>query len=529
MLGGTAAMKEMKGGRLGPDFKTWLRDDPRVRDAISEGRPVEATLTEYSSNDFLLEFLMGSGLWELLVSVKPDGLRKENGKPWRALNGLEVLRELAWVDCIAHTGRVIRDTRLMMIAGFNAEEIERQRRRDDLVVTPETLGNHLARMGPGSVGRAFYKHVSLLLDRKWIGPGTYAADGHEITFPHARGWPGMGKKGEAYGYKLLLLTRIDPGKERIVGFAIAPLQTSEHLLLRVVLRQLNRDVCPIRKLIKTLVLDRGYWGAEFLLGLRRKYGFHFVTRAQNDVQGLAQDVEGLLREPGTAGKEISRKEKRSRLGDIEVRLRAFEKLPLHEEHGKVAGTANVVVGDEYDQQGNPLLNDEGKRRRFYYVTSLPVRGDPYEIRQYYLLRWAVENQGFRNLTQRWSLDVAAGRNLKSIVARTFFVLVLANAERIVEELFPGRWQEERRRMGKLAVPGLIGGPPEVAAYTPQGQMGLLAIKEYGDLRAARERGELIEELRRAQVRGEGIEDVLRRLAPRESASPRPGAGEPERS
>lgn len=517
-------MKETKGGRLGPDFQTWLRDDPRVREAILEGRPVEATLTEYTSNDFLLEFLMGSGLWELLVSVKPDGLRKENGKPWRALNGLEVLRELAWVDRIAHSGRVIRDTRLMMIAGFNAEEIERQRRRDDLVVTPETLGNHLTRMSPRSIGRAFYQHVALLLDRKWIGPGTYAADGHDITFPHARGWPGMGKVGEAYGYKLLLLTRVDPGKERIVGFAIAPLQTSEHLLLRIVLRQLNRDVCPIRKLIKTLVLDRGYWGAEFLLGLRRRYGFHFVTRAQNDVQGLAQDVEGLLRDPGTAGKEISQKEKRPRRDEIEVRLRAFEKLPLYERHGKEVGTVNVVVGDEYDLQGKPLLNSEGKLRRYYYVTSHSVRSDPYQIRKYYLLRWGVENQGFRNLTQRWSLDVAAGRNLNSIVARTFFVLALANAERIVEELFPGPWRLERRRMGKLAVPGLIGGPPEVAAYTPQGQMGLLTIKDYGDLRAERERAVLLEELRRAQARGEGIEDLIRRLTRPGVERPGPGPG-----
>ncbi len=163
------------------------------------------------------------------------------------------------------------------------------------------------------------------------------------------------------------------------------------------------------------------------------------------------------------------------------------------------------------------------------MTSLPVQGDPYEVRKYYLLRWGVENQGFRNLTQRWSLDVAAGRNLNSIVARTFFVLALANAERIVEELFPGPWLLERRRMGKLAVPGLIGGPPEVAAYTPQGHMGLLSVQEYGDLRAQRERAGLLEELRRAQARGERIDDVLRRLSPPGTESQGPEPGEAERS
>ncbi len=518
-------MTEAKRNHLGPDFQSWLRDDPRVRDAIREGRPVEATLTEYSANDFLLEFLMGSGLWEILVSVKPKGLRKENGKPWRALNGLEVLRELARVDCIAHCGRVIRDTRLMMIAGFNAEEIERKGRRGDLVVTPETLGNHLARMKPREIGKAFYRHVRLFLDRKWIGKGTYAADGHDIVFPHARNWPGMGKKGEAYGYKLVVLMRIDPGKEAIVGFAIAPLQTSEHLLLRMVLRQLQREVCPVGKLIKTLILDRGYWGAEFLYGLREKYGFHFVTRAQNDTQGLAQDVEGLLREKSTAGKEISRFEDHSRIDKIEVRLRSFEKLPLHDEKHREVARTNVVVADEYDLQGKRLLNKKGEPIRYYYVTDLPVK-NPYKIREYYLLRWTIENQGFRNLTQRWPIDIAAGRNLNSIVARAFFVLVLANAEKIVKQLFPGPWQEERKRMGKLGVPGYIGGPPEVAAYTGRGQMGLFTVKEYGDLRAERERIVLLKELRRAQARGEGIGDVMRRLAPLEP--PGRGTGDPER-
>lgn len=159
------------GASGGGSWRTWLRDDPRVREALRRGEAVEVEPTGYGGNDFLLEFLMGSGLWELLCSVRPRGLRKDNGKPWRALNGLEVLRELTRVDRVAGCGRVIRDTRLMMIAGFNAEALTRARRREGLVVTPQTLGNHLGRIHPREVVEAFYGHLALLRGKGWLKRG----------------------------------------------------------------------------------------------------------------------------------------------------------------------------------------------------------------------------------------------------------------------------------------------------------------------------------------------------------------------
>jgi len=501
-----------RSSRLGPSFETWMRDDPQAREAILQGKEVEVSLTSYAQNDFLLEVLMGSGLWEVMVGLRPAKLRKENGKPFRALNGLEVLRELIHVERIAHCGRVISDTRLMVIAGFNAREIRRQRRRQGLLVDPETLSNHLGRMTPPGIIDRFYQHVALLKERGFIGRGFYAVDGHEITFPHARGWQGMGKVGEAHGYKLLLLLRVSPGGERVVGFALGPLQVSEHRLLKVVLKQLEQRVGPVKKLIDVLVLDRGYWGAEFLLGLRKRYGFHFVTRTQHESLGVVRDAEGLMADAETVGPGAMVRERRSRLGEIQVRLWGFEGLPLHEEKGREVGQANLVVADEFDEKGDRLRDPDGQLRpRIHYVTSLPTKNDPYEIRTKYLLRWTIENQGFRNLTQRWSLDIPAGRNYRSILARIFFVLVLANAESVMEEHFPGPWQEERRRLGELGVPGLLGGEPGVAAYTPQGQLGVMTVEEYGSLVAQRERASFIEVLRQAKAHGEGIEELLRRL------------------
>lgn len=511
---------------LGSGFDAWLRNDPKAVEAIREGKEVEVEATAYAQNDFILEFLMGSGLWDILMSIRPGKLQKENGKPWRALNGLEVLRELIHVKRIAHCGRVISDTRLMMIAGFNAEEIRRQRRRKGLMVDTETLGNHLARMNPPEVLNTFYRHVALLKERGWIGRGVYAADAHEITFPHARGWRGMGRVKDAHGYKLVLLVRVSPGGERIVGMAMGPLQVSEHRLLKILLRQLEERVGPIRNLIDVLVLDRGYWGAEFLLGLRRSYRFHFVTRARHEKLAVVQDVEGLMRVAESAGPAQETREKRSRLGKIKVSMRGFEKLPLRDEDGKEVGSANVAVADEYDLKGNRLREEGGIRPRMYYVTSLPTKGDPYAIRKHYLLRWTIENQGFRNLTQRWSLDIAAGRNYRSILARTSFVLMLANAESILEEYFPGPWQEERKRLGALGVPGLLGGEPALAAYTPKGELGILSTEDYGALIRQNERSRILDEFRKALARGETIQAVLRRLEPELPTDE--GAGETER-
>jgi DNA-binding transcriptional ArsR family regulator len=485
-----------------------MRDDPAVRRAIEQGQDVEVEASAYAQDDFLLEFLMSSGLWELLVSSRPRRLRKDNGRPWRAMNGLEVLRELARVERIARCGRVISDARLMVIAGFNAEQVGRARRRGGLVVTPETLSHHLSRIAPQDAVAGFYGHVSLLREKGWVGRGVYAADAHDITFPHARGWPGMGKVGEAHGYKLLLLVRAAPGTERIVGFALAPLPTSEHLLLRMVLREIERRVCPVRKLIDVLVMDRGYWGADFLLSLRRRHGVHFVTRAQHEGLGVVADTDALV-----ADQEPLRVcEERSRLGRVEVRLRGAEKVPLFDDTRRELGTVNVVVADEMEPSGRPLLHEDGTPRRVHYVTSLPVLEDLYAVRGHYRLRWTVENQGFRNLTQRWSLDVPAGRNFAAIVARLCVVLVLANAEALVAELFPGPWQEERDRLARLGSPGRIGGRPALAAYTDDGRLGVLGVEDYAALVAARERRRLATEILAATRRGEDVEQLLLRLA-----------------
>jgi hypothetical protein len=142
--------------------------------------------------------------------MAPDRLKKENGKPWRALNGVEVLRELARVERIGQCGKVLRDARLMRIAGFNAEAVQKARQAGKPVMDPETLSNHLGRISPKAAAQAFAAHVGLMRRKRWIRGGTHAADAHEIIVPCGRTSERLGKVGEKYGYKLVLLLNVTP-------------------------------------------------------------------------------------------------------------------------------------------------------------------------------------------------------------------------------------------------------------------------------------------------------------------------------
>ena len=491
-------------------YEVWFRDNEGCGEAIRSGSAVHVELSAYGANDFMLDFLVGSGLWSALTEMKPDLLKKDNGKPWRALNGVEVLRELARIERIGHCGKIVRDVRLMMIAGFNAEQVYRARSHQQPVVDTETLSNHLARISPRSASETFCEHLALLRRKRWIRGKTYAADAHEIIIPYGRQSERLGKVGDKYGYKLVLLLNIEPNRERVVGFVLAPLQWSERTLLRMILRKLQQRFGRVGEWMSTLVLDRGYWGAAYLLGLKRGYGIDVVTRAQHHDLAVVQDIDGLLRMGETPWQWHH--ERHSRLGHMQVRCVGFEALELHDGRGRVVGKLNAVVAEEYDPRRERRMCDEKgePRPRFDYITSLPTVRRPEQTRGYYRRRWVIENQGFRELTQQWALDCLAGRRFNALNSRIAFALMLYNAERVVRMKHPGPWQQERKRMQTLGEASWLGGP-SMAAYTDDGRLGLFTPEEHGQLIAERERNRIVRTLREGLARGETLERTLERL------------------
>jgi len=492
-----------------PIYEVWYRDDAGCSEAIRSGAPVDVELSAYGANDFVLEFLVASGLWSVLTSMEPDGLRKDNGKPWRALNGIEVLRELARVKRIAHCGKILRDVRLMMIAGFNAEAVYRARSQGQPLIDPETLSNHLGRISPRSAARTFLTHLELMRRRRWIRGHTYVADAHEIIIPYGRQSERLGRVGEKFGYKLVMLLNATPERERVVGFILAPLERSERTLLRIILRGLRQRLGRLGDWMHTLIFDRGYWGAEYLLGLKRHYGIDLVTRAGHDELAIVEDLNGLATAADTAWQW--HREHHSHFGDIEVRCAGFEALDVCDQRGRVVGKLNAVLAEQYTPERQRLHDEKGcERPRFTYITAPPTTEKPERIRRYYRMRWVIENQGFRELTQQWALDCLAGRRFNALNSRIAFALMLYNAERTFRMKHPGPWHDEHHRLQQQGERNQLGGP-SLAAYSRDGRLGLLTPGDYEHLIAERERDRIVTALREGLARGEPLERVLERL------------------
>ena len=490
-------------------FKVWLRDDNAVEQAVLADRRFEAELTAYGDNDSVLDYLIASGFWSLLTGMEADGLKCNNGYRPAILNGIEVIRELAGIGRIQQCGKVLSDTRLMMQAGFNLARIQRATRAERSVIDAETLGNHLSRISPDSAQRTFVEYVREMRKRRLIRGKVYAADAHEIIVPYGRKAERMGRVGQKYGFKLVVLINVLEDRERIVGYAFAPLPTSERAMLAEILERLNRDVAPLREWMQTLLLDRGYWGAKYLLGLAEQYHIAVVTRAQHEGLEVVDYIETALEEAIWQKTE----EEHSRFGKILVRAAGVKDVPLYNEKDELLGRVNAVVVDEFDLAGNRLKGEDGKERpRFYYVTTGPLTRRAYSIRALYRRRWVIENQGFRELAQDWSLNTLAGRRFNANYARIAFILMLYSAERIMRMKDKAGWRRERERIKLMIGRGWLGGL-NVVVYTPEGQLGLFKVRHYGEIVRQAERSRITALARVYRRQGRDLKDLLDKLEP----------------
>ena len=492
----------------------WREDKAAVAKQLEQGRPLDGHSSAFGDNDLMVGFLMVEGLWSVLVETEADLLKKENGYPAWTLNGLWALCELAGVERIAQSGKVLGDEALLRLVGFQAEQIEEARAEGRLRVDPETLANHLGRVSKAAAERSWWAHVKLLRSKRWYRGGVYAVDGTMITIPYgqAGNYEGAGKMGEACGYRLVVVLNIDEGHERVVGWALGPLARSEKALLGEIFKSLRDEFGRLGDWMKVLVMDRGYWGSAFLESIKRDEGVDYVTRAGNDELDIVSDVDGMSRLEGTLWHEAT--EEHSRLGKMRVRMAGFRDVPMFDDSDVDHGPCQVVIAEEHDMRGQRLA----ERPRFHYVTSLPV--DPtslesvQQVRTYYRRRWSVENQGFWVLTKRWNLDTLVARNLNAIRARLNFALQLYNAENCCAWKHPGNFEDELPRLQRPPKGDRLG-KPSIMVYTPEGQVGAFQVEEYKDLvtKAVTKsvKADVRDRIRQGLAQGRTLEEVLRDL------------------
>ena len=83
---------------------------------------------------------------------------------------------------------------------------ERQRRMDDVmrqikkaekedkgVIDLDTLRNHLKKIPQTGSGKAFYQHIKILRDKRWIRGHQYVADAVELEVPYGETFEGVGE------------------------------------------------------------------------------------------------------------------------------------------------------------------------------------------------------------------------------------------------------------------------------------------------------------------------------------------------
>jgi len=420
----------------GGEFRFWLKDRARVEQEIVDGLPFRVLESERGRYDAMLDFLLHSGLWAAATEMRPSGLKKDNGIPYRCLNGLECLREMAGIDTPAECGPLLKDAYLLERTGFTAEKVERSTAQERNIIHPESLLNHLARFTEADLEAGFLAHLGVIRQKRWLRGGVYAVDGHDILIPYGKGYEGARRISEgSYGYKLLVLLNIQEDCELVAGYVLGGLEESEITMLRRLLARLSQTLGPLREWLKILVMDRGYWGTDLFCELQQDYGIDFVSRIRDEKLEINGHIQRQLEEPGR--RWTSLEEQRQFSGRLErqrVRLTALRPIPLISDETGREIAVNVVVAVQSHLDGTPILDKKGRDiSTTQYVTSLAPGPYGVKVRGFYGRRWGIENQGFRSLSQTWNIDRPASHSFGAVLARLVFVFMIYNASHLFEK------------------------------------------------------------------------------------------------
>lgn len=492
-------------------FRVWPKDRARVEQEVVDGLPFRVVETERGRYDAMLDFLLHSGLWEAATRMRPSGLKQDNGIPYRCLNGLECLREMAGVDTPAGCGPLLKDAYLLERIGFTAEKIERRTVGDRTIIDPESLNNHLARFTEADLEAGFLAHLGVIRQKRWLRGGVYAVDGHDIVIPYGKGYAGARRISDgSYGYKLLVLLNLQEDCELVVGYVLGGLQESEITMLRRLLAKLNQTLGPLREWLQILVMDRGYWGTDLFYELKQGYGIDFVSRVRDDNLDINGPIQRQLEEPTCRWTTIQEERQFSgRTEQQRVRLTALRPITLISDQTDREIAVKVVVAVQSHLDGTPILDKKGKDiSTTKYVTSLSPGPYGVKVRGFYRNRWGIENQGFRSLSQTWNIDRPAGHSFGAVLARLVFVFMTYNASHLFEHQSRHRpdYAEQLRRLRPYGVGlGLAGA--SIILLTESGFSCSISARDLLRLQKQRiKRG-----LQRDLAAGRSLEDALKNL------------------
>lgn len=403
-------------------YRIWNADHDQARDAFLSGEPAEVLDSEYGPNEHLVEFLRTRGWWEQLTGFRPK-LGKENGKSPQALNGAWGLVNLAHIGHLEHADPLLRDGTLMLEAGFTLREVKQAGKLEKGVAHRDTLRNHCKRIPVEESQRVLYSSVIWMRSQKSLRGKWYAVDGFRLEVTGKK-YEGAGKVWDpdesrwVLGYKVVLVLNVTDDRERIVGMALGPIQADERQLLLEILDAMRKQGLEPKDLIEGLIMDRGYWGAAFLWELQTEYGLHWCTLVPAYVTELHAEVARLV------------EQKQLKLSARVATYRSGRQEKLH-----IGGYSNLaaVVEEKDTLTVNAVLarridKDTGEIQERLFASSMPLdQLKPLKVVEKYSERWAVENEGIRELSQRWRARIPIGRSKAAIYAQLVMLAMCYNA------------------------------------------------------------------------------------------------------
>src|ERR1700674_1262338 len=497
----------------GDSFRIWEKDRARVEQDIVEGRPFDAFVSELGRFDAMFDFMLRNGLWQAATEMRPSQLKKANGIPYRLLNGVECLREMAGIDTPTNCGPLLKDAYLLERIGFTAEKVKKRLAKDRTVIDPESLSNHLARFSELDLEAGFLQHLEVIRGKRWLRGGVYAVDGHDILIPYGKGYEGARRISQgSYGYKLLVLLNIQDSCELIVANIWAGLEESEITMLRRLLARLDKTMGPLRQWLKILLMDRGYWGTDLFCELKQDYGIDFVSRVRDEGLDLHGPIQRQLEEPDRSWSSFQEQRQFSGRQETQnVRVTALRPITLISDdppaHRQIA--VNVVVAIQSHPDGTAILDKNGKDiSRTDYVTSLAPGRHGGKVRGFYRGRWGIENQGFRSLSQTWDIDRPAGHSYSTVLARLVFVFLIYNVRHLFEKESRHRpdYAEQLRQMRSYG-PGIGLAGAAIVALTASGYCCALTARELMKLQKQR----LLKKIERGLEAGKSVKEVMREI------------------
>ena len=437
------------------NIKLWRLDNEAAAKAVIQGEDYEPITNSFGANDFVLEFLRENGLWETLINPSAKLLKKENGKDPKILNAIMALKELVGIKRIANSSPLFHDVCLMADLGFNLEDLMDDKAKG--VISANTLRHHSNRIPAEESYRAFYEHVNFMRKKKLLRGGKYAVDGYEIEITvdnekseyeaAGRVWCEKEKRWK-YGYKLLLLVNIQKDRERIVGAYLDRIETNELKIFKKMIEHIEKYVCPLERMVNTIIADRAYWDEKTIKMLYEERGIDIVMLAKKNLGFVKHDLQDLIRLERIEFKKYKMK---NRKYNQRKTKRKLKKPSKQEEFIDLELAIEKDLDFEVFKNGylNVVIRREKQKDNSYnhifYVTTKPIK-NPVRIVDLYRDRTAIENDINRELDQRWFMRSLAGRTRNIMLVRMMLILKLFNCEKILEMKHPKFYEDVKKKM-----------------------------------------------------------------------------------